>query len=404
MAVADRDLIRAINRFNILNTIRNAGLISRVEISEMTGQSRATVTNITAELVRKNLIFEKELRNSKTRGRKRILLTLNPDAAYVVGTKISDLQISFVVTNMMADILSSLIIPVRTSERPVEFIADLIEEGIRHCVNDARLNLEMISGIGIGVPGFVDSASGICYWSALYKKGDVPLQKLVYDRLSIPTFIENDANAVTLAEQWFGEGKGINNFLVVTVEHGIGMGIVVNGQLYRGAQGIAAEFGHMVVRPGGNTCRCGKRGCIEAYASDISIMQAAKDSFEKGEWIHDDLSKLSIDELTILAKKKELALKKIFEEAGSVLGLGIAGLIQMFNPSKIIVCGEGVRASDLLFEPMRKAIYEHTNKEMTERLDIVIQKWKDTDWARGAASLVLQELFKSPFNRVRPVI
>jgi len=404
MDVSNREFTKTINQFNILNTIRRAGLISRVEIAEVTGQSRAAVTNITAHLIKEKIIVEKETKTSSSRGRRRVLLALNPTAAYVVGVKLSAFQVSFAVTNMQADVLSSLIVPVRIGKKSVEFVADLIEEGIRHCVSEALIDMSKISGIGIGIPGLVNSEKGVTYWSPLYRKGNTTLGNLIQNRFKIKTYIENDANTVTLAQQWFGEGKGVDNFLVVTVEHGVGMGIVVNGQIYRGVKGIGAEFGHMVIKPGGALCRCGKRGCIESYVADYSVLEAAIDACKAGKWQFRNLSALTIEEVTAIAKKGEPALQKIFKQSGETLGLGISGLVQIFNPEKIIIAGEGVRAGALLFEPMQKMIEAHTTPELYETLRIVIQKWQDTDWARGAASLVLQELYKSPLDRARPVI
>jgi len=404
MEVVSRELSKTINQFNILNTIRKSGMISRVEIAEITGLGRSTVTNITAHLIKEKMIFEKKTETSSSRGRRRVLLALNPDAAYVVGVKLSAFQISFAVTNMQADVMSSLIVPVRIGQRPVEFIVDLIEEGIRHCVAKARLKMEKISGIGIGIPGFIDSKRGIVYWSPLYKQGNTTLRELTQDRFKIPTYVENDANTVTLAQQWFGEGRGVDNFLMVTVEHGIGMGIVVNGQIYRGERGIGAEFGHLVIKPGDELCRCGKRGCIEAYAADYKILEAAIMACKTGKWQCGDISSLTIEDVTSAARNGDPVLKKIFKGSGEILGLGISGLVQIFNPEKIIIAGEGVRAGDLLFKPMRRMIKKHTTAELYKTLKIVVQKWKDTDWARGAASMVLQELYKSPFDRVRPTI
>jgi predicted NBD/HSP70 family sugar kinase len=402
MQPANRELIRAINRFNILNTIRMTGSISRVEIADLTCQSRASVTNITAKLIKDNLIYEKEIKDSALRGRRRVLLALNPNAVYVVGVKVSSFRISCAVTDMQADVRSSIILPVRISKRSAEFVADLIEEGVRHCISDARLTPDKISGIGLGIPGFVDSDRGFCHWTPLYQKGVVRLSDLIQARLRIPTFLENDANAVTMAHQWFGEGKGIDNFLVITLEDGVGTGIVVNGQIYRGHRGIGAEFGHMVVDPAGAPCRCGKTGCVEAYASDFSILEAAKQAREQGLWNCPDDAELTIESVTDAALTKEPALIDIFQKAGEMLGLGISALIQLFSPQRIILSGEGVRAGDLIFAPMRAAIEQHTNPEIFSVTEIVVQKWRDTDWARGAASLVLQEIYKSPFQMVRP--
>jgi predicted NBD/HSP70 family sugar kinase len=160
----------------------------------------------------------------------------------------------------------------------------------------------------------------------------------------------------------------------------------------------------MVIKPGGAPCRCGKRGCIEAYVADYGILDAAVEACKAGRWKCKSLSSLTIEEVTIIALRGEPALRNIFKKSGEVLGLGISGLVQIFNPEKIIIAGEGVRAGDLLFKPMQNMIKKHTTHEMYQALEMVIQKWQDTDWAHGAASLVLQELYKAPFNRVRPVI
>lgn len=404
MPVANSDLIRAINRFNILNTIRISGAISRVEIAEITGQSRASVTIITARLIDEGLIYEKRTEDSAVRGRRRILLAMNPDAAYVVGVKLSALRISCAVTDIQAEVRSSVNLPVRTAKRPVAFMADLIEEAVRHCVEEAKLDLQGIAGIGIGVPGFVNSLTGACEWTPLYQQGDIHLKQLVESRLGIDTYIENDSNTVTLAHQWFGEGRGIDHFLVVTIEDGVGMGIVVNGQLYRGASGFAAEFGHLVVNHNGPPCRCGKCGCLEAYVSDFSILAEAQRAAASGAWSRSPAEPLGYEDVLTLAQAGDTVLAAIFDNAGRYLGQGLSALIQIFNPAKIIISGEGVKAGDLMFAGMQEVLSKQTNPAHERATKIVIQKWRDTDWARGAASLVLQELYRSPFNRVRPVI
>ena len=404
MLPASRDLMRAINQFNVLNTIRTAGSISRTELSEITGQSRASVTNITARLIAENLIYEKETSDSALRGRRRVLLALNADAAYVVGIKLSAFRISCAVTDMQADIRSSIVMPVRTSERSAGFVADLIEEGIRHCVGDARLKMDQIAGIGIGVPGFVDRNKGFCHWTPLYRKGDTPLRDLVEKRLRIATYLENDANAVTMAHQWFGDGMGVQNFVVITIEDGVGMGAVVNGQLYRGATGVGAEFGHVVVAPGGNQCRCGKKGCLEAYVSDFSILAAARGICADRRWECPPRGELTLEDVMAAARGGQPDLVRLYRRAGRLLGQGVAGIIQILNPSKIILSGQGVRAGDLMFAPMRAAVAEQCNPALHEATEIIIHKWQDTDWARGAACLVLQALYKTPFEKIRPVI
>lgn len=398
MKAANRDFTRAVNQFNILNSIREAGAISRVEIAEETGQSRASVTNITALMIEQGLIRESKTGSTPSRGRRRIMLSLNPDAAYVVGVKISAFQVSFAVVDFVGNVKSSLITPCRVSERSEEMVADIIEDGVRICVTDAKLGLKDISAIGLAVSGFVDTAAGTCLWTPL-KNGRSHIRSLVGKRLNLDVYIENDANSVTAAAQWFGQGKGVGNFIVVTVEHGIGLGIVIDGKLYRGASGIGGEFGHMVIIPGGEPCRCGKKGCIEAYACDGSILRMAKELLERRRKKTPNLETLTIDDVTDMAKQGDAGLKKIFRQGGEILGQGMAGLIQIFNPEKVIIMGEGVRAGDLLFKPMRHTVRKYLNTEY-HKTEIVVQEWRDYDWARGTAGLVLSELYKSPFDKI----
>lgn len=404
MHVIKSEPLKTVNQFEILNSIRIGGAISRVELSNITGQSRATVTNITARLIKQNLIYEKvgkdrADKDKAARGRKRVLLSINPEAAYVIGVKVSASKIGVVLTNMNADIKSSIIMPVRANERPIDFVADLIEEGIRYCVNEERLSFDQVSGIGVGLPGFVESRKGICHWSPLFKAGDTQLRELIQKRFNIETFVENDTNTVTLAHLWDGQGKGVDNFIVITLEDGVGMGIVVDGAIYRGTKGFAGEFGHMVIDDNGFVCRCGKTGCIEAYASNFAIVSSARNAILNSDWQHVDKEDLIYEDVLAAAKNGIPAVKEVFARAGNALGKGLAILIQTFNPSKIIITGNGVRAGDLMFGPMQETINQKTNDMLQRCTELVIHPWQDSDWALGAACLALQEIYKSPVDR-----
>lgn len=401
MPIAHQDQQRALNRFLILKEILQSGSISRVELAERTGRSRALVTNITAELIEQNIIWEKEITPSEGKGRRRVQLALNSEAAFVVGVKVMSSHVSIAVTDFQAQVRSSVFIPVQARVRPVTHLVDIIEDGIRHCLEEARLNLSMVSGIGLAIPGFVDSESGRCLWTPLYDQADVSLRDLILKRLNIPTYLENDAKALTLFEQWFGLGQGVENFLVLTLERGVGMGIVANGRLYRGGRGVGSEFAHVIVNPDGPLCRCGKRGCIEAYSGGVGLLRAALEAHESGKWKHPNISTLTVEEIITRAQNGELALKKILKKAGQVLGQGLAGMIQIFNPTKIIITGQFVDAGDLFFSPMRREITRLVNPEIFNGTELVILEWMDTNWAKGAASLVLQEIYKSPQDFIR---
>jgi len=399
MKAANRDFTREINQFNILNSIRQAGGISRVEISEKTGQSRSSVTNITALLIEQGLIREEDRTSAPHRGRRRVMLSLNPNAAYTAGIKVAAFRLSFAVVDFVGNLKSSLALPLRVADFPDEALAEITEKGVRQCVERAGLRIEDMSGCGLAMPGFVDSATGSCLWSPL-KEGSSSIRQSLAEQLNMDVYLENDANSVTVASQWFGLGKGVDNFLVVTIEQGLGMGIVLDGKLYQGALGIGAEFGHMVLVPDGEPCRCGKYGCIEAYTADSGILRRAKIMLSRRRRVQFDVDNLTIEEVTKRALEGDRGLRTIFRQGGEILGQGVAGLIQIFNPQMIIITGEGVRAGKMLFNPMHKSLKTHVNKEQAAVTEIVIQEWNESDWARGAAGFVLGELYKSPLKKI----
>lgn len=403
MAAANRDLIRAINRFSILNTIRNAKLISRVDIAKATGLSQASLTGITADLLQENLILEKTAGES-IGGRKPILLSLNPKGAIVVGVKLSIYEISIVIINFEATIIGSHSIPLEKKTYSPEEISEILASTVRSCLWQENFSKDQIAGIGIGLPGWIDSTSGLVRYMPNYQWENVNLKQLVEEKLDLPTFIENDANTQAIAEQWFGAGKGVENFLVVTLEYGIGMGAVINGQLYRGQNGISSEFGHSIINIGGPLCRCGKQGCIEAIVGENAILRDAQKAATSGKWGGEKNSTVTIEEVIQSAKAGESSLKEIYHQAGVVLGIGITNLIQLYDPDKIIITGKGVLAGALLFESMQDTIPQYLPAKSKTNTEIIIHNWTYKDWARGAGTVALQEIYKSPAHQMIPLI
>ncbi|NLA74211.1 MAG: ROK family protein, partial [Deltaproteobacteria bacterium] len=175
-------------------------------------------------------------------------------------------------------------------------------------VDEAGLTLDKISGIGIGVPGVVDFRTGTCHWSPLYDAGSVPLRDRIQNKFGIKTYIENDANTLTLAHQWFGEGRGVDNFIVISIEHGVGMGIITNGQLYRGVRGFAGEMGHVPVTPDGELCVCGKKGCLATVVGGLAFISKAKHFADKGLWTRQSHGDINLEEVINAAKQGEKSL------------------------------------------------------------------------------------------------
>jgi predicted NBD/HSP70 family sugar kinase len=390
--LGSRNLIRAMNRSAVLNTIKTHGAISRTEIASRTGLSAATVTGITAELIQKGLIFEKAEGDSRG-GRRPILLAINPQGGYVVGIKLMEERVIGAITDLEATLIAKNMD--RLQDHSLDTAVDALVAVVDELVMAVDINKQQLLGIGVGLAGIIDAKTGVLRHSPIFGWRDVPLIEVLRSRINVPVYIDNDVNTLTLTEQLFGAGQGIDNFLTVTIGRGVGMGIVVNGQLYRGASGGAGEFGHTVMDPDGPLCACGKKGCIETYVSDPGLLRQASESFARG-----GLSKKveDIQKLIALAEEGDSAAQAIFMQAGDILGQGIANMINLLSPEEIIISGEGVRAGEHLFTPMRASIAKHVMPGLAEDTHIRFDVWEDDAWARGAASLVLQELFKSPLH------
>ena len=394
MKTADPELMRAINRFHVMDAIRRSGPISRVEICEATELSPTTVSAITAALLDDGLITASPVAPApdQPRGRPRVMLSLNPDAAAVCGAKLAPNQITIAVTNFQADLLAGLSLPIRVDRQPVSVILDIVEDGVRRCVEDAGLAIAGLSGLCIGLPGVIERAAGICRQSPLFRERDHGFGADLEARLGLPATIDADVNLITQAEHWFGHGRGLNDFLVVSVEHVIGLGIIHGGELFRGAGGLSPDLGDLVVWPGA------KPGRLSATASTTAIVAAAaglvEDAALRGGRGLERAIQLAGDSADVA---------RIFEQAGQALGVAIANLITLFAPPRVILTGSGLQAGALLLAPLHEALRAALPATLADVAEVVVHETDDALWARGAAALSLRDLYGAPWNTTGPV-
>ncbi|HVU14329.1 MAG TPA: ROK family transcriptional regulator [Phototrophicaceae bacterium] len=381
--MARRALLKAINRSIILNVVKRYGPIARADIARLTKLSPATVTSQTAELIDDGLIYEKQEGDSRG-GRPPILLALTTSAIYVIGVKLTEAHIVLALTDLNAEIVAQNTLALQSTE-PTQ-VADLMVGAINELLQSANVPRKHLLGVGIGTAGIIDSANGVVRMSPHTHWRDVAFAEIVEERLGLAVYLDNNVNTLTLLERLYGLGQHVDNFLVITVGLGIGMGMVCNGKIYRGASGGGGEFGHTVVDPDGLRCSCGNMGCLETLVADPWLVYRAKQA------------KLNVETPNDLVKSAqggdETALR-IFRDAGLTLGQSVANLVNVFNPSMIIISGEGVRAGDFLFEPMRTAIRRHSFWKLDQEVDFRIEPLRDESWARGAASLVLKRVFET---------
>jgi len=396
----NKKLIKELNRALVINTILNYGPISRTRISEITDLGLSTISNIVADLIKKELIYETGEEESSG-GRRAILLEFNCNDRFVLGIKIGLDGIIVGLVNMKSKILDQYFIacPIKSNE---EMVLGILINAMRDLINKNHIKTEKIIGCGIGVSGLVNQKEGILVFSKILGWKKIRLKEFLEKEFNFPIFVDKDVNVLTLAEKRFGAGKKINNFICITIGKGVGAGIVIKGEIYHGSYGGAGDFGHIIIDKDGPLCYCGKRGCLETFTSDQFIINKAKEALsnQQDTMIKDfikkkkDLDSISADTVLKAAQKGDIVSKNIFQEVGKNLAMGIVNLISLFDPELIVIGGEGANAGELIFSTMRKVIRD--NFPFNEEINIVPLQPGEKGWIIGAAELVLSEVFKTP--------
>lgn len=388
-------------RKRILDCVRRNGAISRIDIAEELGISPATITVLSADLMESGLCQDaaETVAAPNKRGRPKTLLQLNPDAVYACGVKVSLHQISVSITDFCGGVVHSHTQPVRLKGESAQEIANVCAELVTSSVAAAGIDESRLTGVGIGVPGFISYPDGIVYWSPVFGNGGgggVSFKTLMAERLDFDVLVDNDANLATVAEHWFGYGRGMDDFVVVTVEHGVGMGMYANGRLVRGMRGFSGEFGHTKIQLDGALCRCGQRGCIEAYVADYAIARDAA-IFEPACDLDDPVAvQLMVEKLLTRAGEGDATAAALVSRAGQRLGVAISNIVNIFNPPLVIISGERAGYADsVFFEALRESLGKYQLIAELQQPRLEVHRWGDDVWARGAAALVLEAFIAS---------
>ncbi|HUC14192.1 MAG TPA: ROK family transcriptional regulator [Acidimicrobiales bacterium] len=412
----DRQLMVDMNRNLVLNVLRT-GAASRADVVRTTGLSPTTVSAIVSELVESGLINEVG-EGKSSGGRPPLLLRIDDERNYIVGLKVTRFDISIAVTDLRAEVLHSELVELdglgaaelgehpfgssHANEVDPASVLDQLCAATADAVRKAGVGLDQVVGIGIGLAGLVEAGTGICRYSPAFGWRNVAVAGPLAQRLGRPVLVDNDVNTLTVAEQWFGRGHGVDDFVVVTVGEGVGAGLVIDGKLCRGVRGAAGEIGHLPV--GGSTvrCRCGQRGCLEALSSDHAVLRYIDEALQRGESssvCRPDTFSLTIHEVREAAESGDSVAARALEKAGYALGVGIATLVNLLNPRLVILSGEGTLAGPLRSDAALAAMQERTFADLDRDVEFVVDSADDVSWARGAACIVLGELFSAPIRR-----
>jgi len=399
MKTADPELMRAINRLNVLDTVRRHGPISRVEISERTQLSTTTVSAITASLLDDGLILSRHLGDIRTegaRGRPRVMLELNPDAARVVGAKIAASRMVFVVTDFCGNVLSTLALPIRIDRQPIGVIADLIEDGVRRCVVDAGLSLEDVDMVCLGLPGVIEHRTGKIRSSPVLREVNIDFADEMTARFGTPTIIESDAHAVTLGHHWFGKARDLEDMVLISLEQTLGLGVLHRNDLFRGAGGLSHNLGDLVLvaSPEGTVrlaSQAGENAILGSRPADGRFAEAIR--LGRG---------MQHAQTLVLAQDNDLIAAA--ERAGAAIGLTLANIVTLFAPPRVIIVGSSLELGAPFVDSIRAAYEASVPPSLQGVAELVFDKSSDELWAQGAAAVALYELYESPWNTTGPAL
>jgi predicted NBD/HSP70 family sugar kinase len=365
----------------ILGILGTRGATSRAELARLLDVSSATITQLSKVLIARGLVTELDTTPSNG-GRPARLLGLVRSAGSAVGVKVTADHVAVVQVGLAGTIEASRTVPFK-SGRP-----DALDR-LAHLLDDAIGDMSgHLLGVGVGIPGSVDSrASGIVDAPTLGWT-DARVGASLRARLGLPVLVENDVNALAVADRLYGAGRDHRSYLVVTIGRGIGCGVVIDGVVHRGASGGAGEIGHLVVDPSGPTCECGSRGCLETLIGDEALVRAARASGAIG-------ARAGRRQLVAAAREGKAEAVAVYADAGRALGLALSGVVQVLDPEAVVLLGEGIDAWSF-WEPGFELAFRAGLMPSRRGIPFVVEPWSDDQWALGAAALVLS----APFDMV----
>ena len=374
-------------RLTVLDTIRTAGEIARIDIATATGFSPATVTAITSELLGARLIEEiiPETKSQSRRGRPRVALRLAAKSHLIAGVKIGQKIISVLVLDFEGNDVVSQEFPVANPRMHPEEFVDVMLGAVQETCVQGGFDINDLSGIGLSMAGLIHATNNFVHWSSSLEDRNVDMGPLLDTASPCPVFIDNDANLVAKAEHLFGLARNIDSFIVITIEHGVGMGIFINGALYRGTRGCGAELGHTKVHLEGALCQCGQRGCLEAYVGDYAILREAHSVL--GKVVHGD-----VGSLYAAANNGDQLAVSVLDRAAKMLALGLANVVNIFDPELIILAGPNMAYRHLYEDKIIDAAKQQVVQIDAAMPPIRVHAWGDLMWAKGAAAYAIDQI------------
>jgi predicted NBD/HSP70 family sugar kinase len=368
------------NLERVVRAVRLAGSLTQAEIARTTGLSAATVSNIVRELRDNGTV---QVTPTSSGGRRARSVALSGDAGIVVGVDFGHSHLRVAVGNLAHQVLAEQSEPIDVDASASQGF-DRAEQLVARLVESTGIGRDKVLGVGLGVPGPIDVESGTLGSTAILPgwSGINPRQELT-DRLGVPVQVDNDANLGALGELVWGGGRGVKDLAYIKVASGVGAGLVVDGRIYRGPGGTAGEIGHITLDESGPVCRCGNRGCLETFTAARYVLELLRGSHGDG---------LTIPKMVQLGREGDPGCRRVIGDVGRHIGMGVASLCNLLNPSRVVLGGDLAEAGELVLGPIRESVSRYAIPSAAQRLSVVPGALGARAEVLGALALVLSEM------------
>jgi len=374
--------------------------LSCAELSEILDKSIPSVSKSIGELIEEGFVIEQGYAPSSG-GRRPLMYSLRPTAMYIVTVAMDQLSTRI----QMLDLLNNPVADIAMTELKLFGNPNALSTLINY-INDyialTGIPREKIAGIGIGMPGFINATEGINY--TYLESAGQSLTQIITAQTGVPAYIENDSSLIALAEQKFGIAKNHKDVMVINLGWGIGLGMIINGEIYRGHNGFAGEFSHIPLSEDGALCTCGKRGCLEAEASMLVVAEKAIRGIKKGhisslQHTDKDQSKLVGNAIMEAANNGDQFAIELLSDAGYKIGKALAILIHIMNPESIVLSGRGAIVGKILLAPVQQALNKYCIPRLVSSTELMISDLGFSAELIGTAVLVMENFDKENKNQ-----
>jgi N-acetylglucosamine repressor len=383
---ATHQLTKQHNRDLVLKTIFESETTSRAEIARVTKLTRTTVSDVVAGLMAEGLVQEVGL-GSSIGGKPSILLSLVADSRYLIGLNLAQDKFIGAVVNLRGEIKETVEMPVHgdDGQNALQLVYQILDQLVKK-------EWKPIVGIGVGAPGLINTREGIIVNAVNLEWQDLPLAHLLEERYHLPISVMNDSQATAIGEFVYGDHASDSNLIVITVKHGIGAGILINGQLFQGDGGGAGEIGHVIVHENGLPCRCGRRGCLETVASAQAVIRRLQS-------LSDGTKPLTLEAIEAFVQSGDKLANKAIYEAGYYLGKSIGSLIGTLNIKKVVLTGDMTRFGKPWLDAIRKSMLGAALGRMTQETQLEIGKLDYRACILGSSAHLLLDGYSLLFSQ-----